>query len=66
MKKKFPRPLIVAIAAWDTAWKAAALLRAYRNRQRRWLLPLLLTNSAGVLPIAYLLFFQRTGEEAEA
>jgi len=35
-----------------------------RNGQRRWVMPLLIVNSAGILPIAYLALFQdRNGDD---
>lgn len=44
----------VAVGAWDTAWKAVAVRRAIKNRQWKWILPLAVVNSAGILPILYL------------
>ncbi|MCC7364327.1 MAG: hypothetical protein IT303_08125 [Dehalococcoidia bacterium] len=57
--KRPPRSLIGILALWDTTWKAIAVWKAVRNGQRRWVMPLLIVNSAGLLPIAYLAFFQR-------
>lgn len=57
----------VAVAAWDTAWKAVAVRRALRNGQRRWVLPLLVVNSAGILPVLFLLLWSKPKpEEPEA
>jgi|GEM_PF-3132119 len=54
-----------AIFLWDTAWKAVAIVTAIRNRQYRWIGPLLLVNSVGIFPLVYLLRFAgRTEEEA--
>lgn len=44
----------LTLMAWDTAWKAAAIHRAWKNGQRRWILPLAVVNSMGLLPMLYL------------
>ncbi len=43
------------LALWDLAWKGIALWRAARRKESWWFLALLLINSMGILPIAYLL-----------
>jgi hypothetical protein len=58
--------LITLVTAWDTAWKAAAILRAFRNGQPKWIVPLLVTNSAGILPMLYLFVLSRRDEPASA
>ncbi|MCC6381209.1 MAG: hypothetical protein IT304_01815 [Dehalococcoidia bacterium] len=45
---------LVALAIWDGAWKALAVAVAVRNRQWRWVGPLLAMNSGGLLPMLYL------------
>jgi hypothetical protein len=59
------RRLTLAIAAWDLAWRAFAVRRALRNRDRKWLIPLLTLSSAGVLPIVYLAKFGNRPHPAE-
>lgn len=54
-EKRLRVTLVAAGVAWDSLWKAWAIRRAVRNRQYRWIMPLLFINSAGLLPIAYLL-----------
>jgi hypothetical protein len=46
---------IAAIAIWELIWKGFALWRAGRNNQPGWFIAMLLINSAGILPIMYLL-----------
>lgn len=45
------------IAIWDLAWKGIALWRAARRKEQWWFLALLLVNSMGLLPIAYLMIW---------
>jgi hypothetical protein len=58
------RWLIVAAAAWDSAWKAAALWRAFGRRDFKWMPVLLTVNSLGLLPMAYIFFIAKDVEEA--
>jgi len=50
---------MVPLAIWDAVWKAIALWHAARNGQKGWFVALILLNTAGILPIAYLKFFQK-------
>ncbi|MDP2990199.1 MAG: DUF5652 family protein [Kiritimatiellota bacterium] len=54
--------LIVIVAIWEVVWKGFALWRAGRNGQPVWFIFLLIVNSAGILPIIYLLFFNKKRE----
>jgi hypothetical protein len=53
-RKKVPTAAIIAGVAWDGAWKFLAIRRAIKLRQFRWIAPLLVVNSVGLLPILYL------------
>ena len=46
--------MLVGLAAWDLAWRVAAVRQALRRRQYKWAAALLLTSSAGVVPMLYL------------
>ena len=50
---------IIALLVWELIWKGIALWKAGRNDQPAWFVILLLLNTAGILPILYLLFGQR-------
>lgn len=50
--------IISAIIIWDTVWKGFALWKAARGGSKGWFIALLLINSAGLLPMAYLLLKQ--------
>lgn len=47
--------LLAILAIWELAWKGLALWRAARNKEKYWFIAILLINSAGVLPMFYLL-----------
>ena len=51
--------LIIIISIWELIWKGIALWRTGRNNQLKWFVALLILNTAGILPILYLLFFQK-------
>lgn len=48
-------PLIIL----DLVLKGLALWRAGRNNQSYWFIALLVINSAGILPLIYLVWFQK-------
>ena len=43
------------LAIWDLVWRGFALWRAGRHNQKAWFVVILIINSVGILPIAYLL-----------
>lgn len=47
--------VFVLLAIWDLAWKAFAMWRAVKRREPGWFVAILVLNTVGVLPIAYLL-----------
>ncbi|HOW37067.1 MAG TPA: DUF5652 family protein [Candidatus Pacearchaeota archaeon] len=53
---------IWAVVAWEAVWKGIALWKAGRNNQLGWFIALLILNTVGILPILYLLFFQKSKE----
>lgn len=52
--------IISVIAVWDSVWKGIAMWKAGRNNQLAWYVCILIFNTAGILPLVYLLFFQKT------
>ncbi len=55
--------MIIALAlllVWSTVWKGFALWHAARNNQMTWYIALLIINTAGILEIIYLSFFQKS------
>lgn len=49
--------LLAALLVWSLIWKGVALWRAARADQLVWYVVILFVNTAGLLEIAYLLFF---------
>lgn len=49
---------IVVLAIWDTVWKAIGMWKSARNDQLAWFVCITIFNTAGILPIVYILFFQ--------
>ena len=51
---------VVVLAIWDGVWKLIALWKSARNGQLAWFICLAIFNTAGILPILYILRFQKT------
>ena len=52
--------LIAVLAIWDAVWKALGMWHSARNKHLGWFICFLIFNTAGILPIVYLKFFQKT------
>ena len=50
---------IIPLIIWSAVWKLIALWKAARNRQLVWFICLAIFNTAGVLPILYVYYYQR-------
>lgn len=50
---------VILLAIWDGVWKLIALWKSARNNQMAWYVCLAIFNTAGILPILYILFFQK-------
>ena len=48
----------ILLLIWEVVWKSIALWKTGRNNQLAWFVCILIFNTAGILPIVYLLFFQ--------
>ncbi len=53
-------PWIIPAVLLETVLKSWALWKAARNDQQYWFVTLVIFNTAGILPLIYLLFFQHT------
>ncbi|HLC52425.1 MAG TPA: DUF5652 family protein [Candidatus Nanoarchaeia archaeon] len=49
---------IVIIAIWSLVWKGLGLWYAAKSNHKNWFLAILILNTAGLLPIIYLLWFK--------
>lgn len=52
-------PLLILVAIWDGVWKAIAMWKCGRNNQLAWFICIVIFNTAGILPIIYLLWCQK-------
>ena len=50
---------IVLLGFWELVWKGIALWKTGRENQLAWFVCILIFNTLGILPIIYLLFFQK-------
>lgn len=53
------KPWVILIIIWDSIWKGIGLWKCGRNNQLVWFIFILIFNTVGILPIIYLLFFQK-------
>ena len=51
--------VIILVALWDAVWKLIALWKSARHDQLAWFICLAIFNTVGILPICYILFFQK-------
>lgn len=51
--------LLIPLIIWSVIWKGIALWKCGRNNQLVWFIVMLVLNTAGILPIIYILFFQK-------
>lgn len=51
--------ILLLLMLWALIWKGIALWKCGRNNQLAWFIVILIFNTAGILPIVYLVFFQK-------
>lgn len=51
--------LIIPLVIWDGVWKLIALWKSARHGQLAWFICLAIFNTVGILPILYILLFQK-------
>ena len=52
--------VLILLAIWDGVWKVIAMWKSARHNQLAWFICLAIFNTAGILPILYLMLFQKT------
>jgi hypothetical protein len=55
--------VFMALIIWDLIWKALGLWNSSKNNQLGWFVCILIFNTAGILPIIYLAFFQKKSKK---
>ena len=48
--------IILAVAVWELIWKGMGLWQAAKDDEKYWFAAILFINTAGLLPIGYLLY----------
>ncbi|MBN2454277.1 hypothetical protein JXB11_01900 [Candidatus Woesearchaeota archaeon] len=56
--------LVLVFAVWEAVWKGIALWKAGRNNQLAWFVVIFIFNTMGILPIVYILWFQKKARVA--
>ncbi len=56
--------LAILLAIWDGVWKVIAMWKSARHNQLAWFICLAIFNTVGILPILYILLFQKPGPPA--
>ena len=49
----------IVLALWSLIWKGIALWKCGRRNQLGWFIAILLFNTAGILPIIYLILYRK-------
>lgn len=57
---------LILVAIWDGVWKLIAMWKSARQRQLAWFICLAIFNTAGILPILYILLFQKAAPQSPA
>ena len=57
-------PFIIALILWDSIWKLIALWKAAKNDKLAWFISLAILNTAGILPIIYILMNRKLKKKA--
>jgi len=52
--------VIIPLAIWDGVWKLIAMWKSARHDQLAWFICLAIFSTVGILPILYILLFQKT------
>ena len=55
-------PIFYILIAWSLVWKGIALWNSARNKQLVWYIALFIINTAGILEIISLIFFNKRKE----
>ena len=55
--------LFSIIVIWDAVWKAIGMWKSARNNQLAWFICILIFNTAGILPIIYIAWFQKKAKK---
>ncbi|MCR4326972.1 MAG: DUF5652 family protein [Nanoarchaeota archaeon] len=51
--------IFLIVIVWELIWKGIGLWKSGKNNQVAWFVCIFIFNTIGILPILYLLFFQK-------
>ncbi|MBS3135085.1 hypothetical protein J4406_01795 [Candidatus Woesearchaeota archaeon] len=57
--------LLVLLIIWEAVWKGISLWKAGRNDHLVWFVFLFILNTAGILPIIYLLIYRKRRKKSK-
>lgn len=57
--------VLPVVVVWELVWKGLGLWRAARRGQTVWFICILVLNTAGILPIVYLLLARSTPKKED-
>ena len=52
--------MLFVFALWEMVWKGIALWKSGRNNHLGWFIAIFILNTMGILPIIYIVFFQKS------
>lgn len=55
---------LLPMVIWEVIWKGIGMWKAGQNKQLRWFVAILIINTAGLLPIIYIVWFQKKHKKA--
>ncbi len=55
--------VFATIVFWSILWKGFALWIAAREKNKKWFIPMLFINTAGIVEIVYIFGFSKWGQE---
>jgi hypothetical protein len=51
--------VIIPLMVWEAVWKTVGMWKSARNSQLVWFICIAIFNTVGILPIVYIVFFQK-------
>ncbi|MFZ1970929.1 MAG: DUF5652 family protein [Candidatus Nanoarchaeia archaeon] len=57
--------IFVVLMIWEAIWKGIGLWKSGTQKQLGWFVCIFIFNTLGILPIIYLLFFQKKSERRQ-
>jgi len=51
--------IFIILIVWEVVWKGIGLWKSGRNNQITWFICIFIFNTLGILPIIYLVWFQK-------